>query len=352
VEGLSIPLTSRDRQALEHRTPARAEAYEFYLRANQLSYNTGMLSQAGDLYRACLEADPDYAPAWARLGRVHRILAKYGRGDVQENRRLAETSFQRALKLDPDLPTAHNFYAYFEIEDLADPTAAMVRLLGQARRHPANPELYAGLVVACRFCGLHAASIAAHNRARRLDPGLRTSVAFTHWMAGDYERALLHDDEDLRYIRHDSLPLLGRSQECIESCKELEGRGLAGLEKHFVIAMRAALEGKREETVSSVRAVYNSAFPDPEGLFFLARAAAFVGDLDLALEMLQKIVQRGFCCEKPLREDPWLEGIRQGEGYPALLASTAHLLEEATRAYIDADGAALLGAAVPAAPTA
>ncbi|MBA3259683.1 MAG: hypothetical protein H0T68_09485, partial [Gemmatimonadales bacterium] len=27
-------------------------------------------------------ADPAYAPAWARLGRVHRVMAKYGYGDA------------------------------------------------------------------------------------------------------------------------------------------------------------------------------------------------------------------------------------------------------------------------------
>jgi hypothetical protein len=38
-------------------------AYAFYLRANQLAYEVSRWREARDLYRQCLAADPDYAPA-------------------------------------------------------------------------------------------------------------------------------------------------------------------------------------------------------------------------------------------------------------------------------------------------
>jgi hypothetical protein len=49
-----------------------------------------------------------------------------------------------------------------------------------------DPEIFTGLVIACRFCGLLDASLAADRHARRLDPTVRTSVMYTHFMLGDW----------------------------------------------------------------------------------------------------------------------------------------------------------------------
>ena len=65
---------------------------------------------------------------------------------------------------------------------------AFVRLLDRARERRADPQLFAGLVRACRYVGLLDASRAAHERARRLDPTINTSVVYTSAMVGDYAR--------------------------------------------------------------------------------------------------------------------------------------------------------------------
>ena len=91
-----MPLTARDRGALGRQQPVNPKAYDLYLRANHLGANTSnpsRLTVARDLYRQCLEEDPDYAPAWARLGRVYRVLAKYGAEGQVESIALAEQAF-------------------------------------------------------------------------------------------------------------------------------------------------------------------------------------------------------------------------------------------------------------------
>jgi hypothetical protein len=71
----------------------------------------------------------------------------------------------------------------------------MVRLIEEATRHGNDPELFAGLVHECRYCGLFDQSIAAHHEARRLDPNVPTSAEQTVMMAGDLERLLAMDIE-------------------------------------------------------------------------------------------------------------------------------------------------------------
>ena len=65
-----------------------------------------------------------------------------------------------------------------------------MRLLGEADRHGNDPELFAGLVHACRYCGLFEQSLAAHAEARRLDPNVPTGFEQTLLMAGDIDRLI------------------------------------------------------------------------------------------------------------------------------------------------------------------
>jgi TolB-like protein/tRNA A-37 threonylcarbamoyl transferase component Bud32/Tfp pilus assembly protein PilF len=350
VESLALKLAPSRRRALQSDVPANARAYEYFLRANQLSYNFGMLSSARDLYRACLEEDPSYAPAWARLGRVYRVRGKYAHGDAAEDLALAEEAFRKALEINPDLAAAHNLFAYYEIEELGRAADAMVRLLEQTRRAPTDPDLLAGLVVACRFCGLLDASVEADRRARRLDPGIRTSVAYTHWMRGDYESAILHDDEDLGWIHYYALPMLGRADEAIALCRERARRTQQPIEHGMLVSAYAALERDRDECVATTRVIRESSFHDPEGLYFVMRNLVRVGEHDVALDMLTDIVGRGFCCDGTLAADPWLDPVRETDRFRAAAAQAREGRLQATRRYAEAGGEALLGPGPEEAP--
>ena len=221
VESLAVPLTTIGRGLLGRDVPATGHAYELYLRANHLSHDTVERSRflaARELYAACLEEDPNYAPGWAQLGRVHRVLAKYG--DERDDRGVerAREAFERAFALNPDLPLAHHLYTYFEIEQLGRAQEAMIRLLGRVGQSPNDPDLYAGLVVACRYAGLLDASVAAHRRAYTLDPAVRTSVENTWLRLGDYERCQDPGSLFLFLYQHD------RQEEASNSGTELSRR--------------------------------------------------------------------------------------------------------------------------------
>ena len=71
--------------------------------------------RARDLYQQSLELDPRFAPAWARLGRCHRVIGKFIDG-APDSVSKAEDAFRRALALNPRLSIAHKFYANLEAE--------------------------------------------------------------------------------------------------------------------------------------------------------------------------------------------------------------------------------------------
>jgi non-specific serine/threonine protein kinase len=347
VDALAIPLSAHDHQALHHDVSVSPEAYELYLRATHIGEGASTparLSTARDLYRRCVELDPQYAPAWARLGRVHRVLAKYGHGDIQEDRRAAQEAFRTALELNPDLPLAHSLYTYFEIEEFGAAREAMLRLLRLATARAADPDLYGGLVVACRFCGLLDASLAADRRARRIDPGVRTSVHYTYWMLGDYQQTVLCDLEEIQALRHAALWMLGRQEEALLGVRTLESQWQTS-ERWYLTALRAAMEDDRDGCVEGTKQILGTGFHDPEGLLFCARSLARVHAPEFALSLLDQVVDGGCSCPRSLVQDPWFDSLRAEPRFIRILHRAEAKTVEAASAFAKAGGERLLGVA-------
>jgi hypothetical protein len=126
--------------------------------------------QARDLYERSVALDPNYAPAWVALGRSYRLIGKYIEV-VAGQRRTGQKAYDRALELNPKLTIAHKFYANLE-SDTGQASSAVVRLLNEATRHGNDPELFAGLVHACRYAGLYEESLA---RTPKRAGSIRTS---------------------------------------------------------------------------------------------------------------------------------------------------------------------------------
>src|SRR5207302_3323358 len=144
VESLSLSLTPREQGRINRDVPASPEAYEWYLRANEMQLDSKQWIAARDLYQRCVERDPQFAPAWARLGRCYRLLGKFGdRASADANLASGEQALKRALAINPDLSLAHNLYAHVEVE-AGRAREAMVRLLERIRTTPSEPELFAG----------------------------------------------------------------------------------------------------------------------------------------------------------------------------------------------------------------
>src|SRR6185437_3158011 len=106
VQALAIPLTARERSMLKKDVPAYAHAYDLYLRAYEMGRDTRQWRAALALYEQAVAEDPHYAPAWAGIGRLHRMLAK----DVDDETAVpflqAENALKRALEFNPDLSVA------------------------------------------------------------------------------------------------------------------------------------------------------------------------------------------------------------------------------------------------------
>ena len=339
VDSLSLPLTARERRMLRSDVPASKRAYEDFLRANQLSLDAKQWSVARDLYERSVEDDPRYAPAWARLGRIRHVMAKYLETGKERELDRAEAAFQQALDLNPDLSIAHKLYAQFEA-DLGRAHDATMRLMSRA--HSADPELYAGLVSTCRYCGLLDASLAADAQARRLEPRIRTSVPHTWFLQGDHERVASQKLQDNPYVVAISLGALGRREEAVATLGELEKTTKTRM-RDFMVAARTLLEGNAAESVAAVNRIVASDFRDPEGLFYLARHLSHLGEAAPALELFERVVEDGFFCYPAMKRDPWLDPLRRKPAFVKRLKEAEAQHRAAAAAFAELQGEKVLG---------
>ena len=258
----------------------------------------------------------------------------------------AEAALNRALQLNPDLSTADRVYAQIEI-DYGRVQDAMVRLSRRASSRSSDPELFAGLVHVCRYCGLLKASLAAHERARRLDPKVRTSVQYTLFMAGDYLRAAA-EPAGYAAIGGLALAMAGHADAVRQCRKDAEMLRVAKMTPFADLfdARAALIEGTGSIAVleSATEAVIARGLRDPEGLYHLARGLAHFGREDRAGELLAEAVDRGYFQSFTFSRDAWLDRLRGRTDFQEILLKAEQRHQEARAAFIQANGQALLGA--------
>ena len=341
VESLALPLSARDERQLRQDVPASARAYELYLRANNVFYHAQDWTVARELYVECLREDPNYAPAWARLGRCYRLTAKFQAETEPEVAAAlgdAERAFQRALAISPDLPITHHLYTALEC-DLGGAASAMRRLLTQVARRPSDPELFAGLVYACRYAGLLEPSLAAHERATQLDARVPTSVVNTHAMLAMWQEALALPEWAVNwYFRSFILTWMGRTDEALAILRERDNSAGRPVWRPLL----AFLEGRHADCAAALDVLLPSN-SDPETRYNLGWLYAPAGYPDRALAAIAKSIDMGYCSADSLMIHPWIEILRPLPQFQSVLDRAVALKTANAAVFREANGPRILG---------
>jgi eukaryotic-like serine/threonine-protein kinase len=350
VESLMLPLSERERRSFRRDVPASAKAYEYYLRANQVVANrtADNMNLARSLYLQCLEEDPQYAPAWARLGRVLRFLDKFAE-NVDLGFERANEAFAKAFALNPDLTIAHNLYTLIEC-DQGHAQQAMLRLLQRARSRRTDPELFAGLVQACRYCDELDASLAAHFRSSHLDPHAITSAAHTYFLLGEYQKSLeFYGAKAGYYLDCAALAALGDNRTALAKLREREKSGGApGPILALMRSLRAYLEGNFAECLQLIEAGELHIKKDLESHYYTGRQLALIGETERAIKVLSRVVDNGLLCGSALARDPSFASLRSSPAYSELLFRAEARRSQAHAAFLEAGGPEVLNLSLAA----
>jgi non-specific serine/threonine protein kinase len=346
VEALALPLGGASPSPSPD-APASARAYELYLRGNEIGREYSGVVQARDLYERSVALDPAYAPAWARLGRCYRLIGKYIESSPGSIER-AKQAYERALELNPRLTIAHKFYANLE-SDIGQAERAVVRLLTAATRHGNDPELFSGLVHACRYAGLYRESLAAHAEARRLDPNIQTGLEQTLLMTGDVDRLLAADpnadasgaDDGIRII---ALGLHGRREAAKAALERMKDQPKIPLFRTWTEHLHAWLDRRAPEMLEEIGKLTQLAiFEDPEAIFQEGWLLCDVGAHEKGMTFLERGVDRGYLASPVLKRASQFDPLRGTPAFESLVADAEALRLRALEAFRAAGGERLLG---------
>ena len=311
----SLPLTVRDQMQKAPARSANTKGYDLYLRGMQLRMESSSWRQARSFFGQCLDQDPAFAPAWAEQGRLDRILGKY---EDPAHLAKAESSFLKALELDPENGAAQHYYAQLEI-DLGRVEAALSRLLKRAGERRAEPFIYAALVHAFRYSGLLDEYVASRHHALHLDPTVYTSVLRTYTCRRDtgvLERRIAA----AILLRHGCSERWGAT---LRQLRLLDGRKSGFTRSRLFEVSRPVCvpRSKRQQEVAlaALQHFDSFAFNDGEGLFYVAEIYARIGLPANAYKMLERSVAAGFWCLPAFELDPYLAPLREDARWRELL---------------------------------
>ncbi|MEO8680426.1 MAG: serine/threonine-protein kinase [Vicinamibacterales bacterium] len=341
----SLPLDGARPDPQDADVPASPLAYELYLRANQVAHAHAHWHTARHLYEQCLAEDPHFAPAWARLGRLQRLIGKYLDLDAKTYYDDAARSFARAFSLHPALAMAHHQFVYLEVEQ-GHADRSMVRLATQLRERPNQAELFAALCHVARYCGLLDVSLAANAQASRLDAHVRTSVVNTHLLVGDHQsmlQAARGVADPLQGIALFEVGGVDEARQLLTTEHERFGQGtVAG---QFCTALLAAFSGHIEAArrEAAVLAEVSAWMPDGEFHFYVARLLARSGETNPAIAAMERAVTHGFFPASAFERDAWLSPLRDHASFKAVCDRARTRQNGAVESFDAAGGYGLLG---------
>ncbi|HEU0309848.1 MAG TPA: adenylate/guanylate cyclase domain-containing protein [Sphingomicrobium sp.] len=304
VEQLRIRLLPEEMNMIGQPPTDNVEAYSLYLKGRDYFHNptTSFLELAKQMFRRALDLDPSFARAYAGIANCDaRLVGWYGH-KIPLDDILAMAG--RALELDPRL----------------------------AEAHAARGE-------ALRVAGRNEAAVDEFERALELDPNsFEANLAYARYARGVgdlkqsaalFIRALEVQPSDYQapLLLQSILTKLGCDDEAMEYARLGLERAEEELRLHpeasrpaQLAAPAAAMLGDREAATRWIERALWIDPDDPQALYNVACAWSMLGEVDRALDTLEKWSQRGGVLARNwLERDPDLDPIRSHPRYASLI---------------------------------
>ncbi len=213
VSALKVKLTSAEQTQLTRLPTENLKAYDTYLRAGQHYYSgdPSRLRKGLLAYEAAIALDPEFADAYAGYARAAVDVWRFDYLSVMSGalaHKTAKDAADKALELNPDIPTAHSVLALLRMVE-----GEHARAIEAARRavylDPNNSDAYVNLTVVLGYAGQHTEALEAIRTALRLNPKppryLQSYYGWSLFMNRQYERAI----EVLEPIREEAGGMFG-----------------------------------------------------------------------------------------------------------------------------------------------
>ncbi len=328
IKGLEVNLSPSEAERLKPDAPVDPLAYEYYLRGVDL-YARGEYGVAIKMLEKSAEIGPKYALTWAYLGRSYTADASFQFGGQQQYAK-AQAAFEKALSLQPAQIEAHIYIANL-FTDTGRVEQAVPLLREALKTNPNHAEIHWELGYAYRFAGELQESVAECERARELDPGVKTnsSALNSYLYLAQYDKFLqsLPKSNDLAFI------LFYRGFG--EYYKKNWEQAARDFDRAFELdptlfqaqvgkALSYAIQQQDKKGLEILREVENKieerGVGDPEARYKIAEAYALLHDKISALRVLRHSIEGGFFSYPYFATDPLLDSLRKEPEFEQLMS--------------------------------
>ncbi len=330
TEKLRLRLTGEQQQRLVKRDTTNPEAYQFYLKGRYYweKRTAENLKKAIDQFQQAADKDPNYALAYVGLADCYLLLEDYVGTPASETYPKAKAFAQRALQFDSSLAEAHTSLAYV-YSNLWQWEQAEEEFKRAIKLNPNYPTAHHWYYLYLLDLGRIDEAMAEIKRAHELDPlslVIGTTLTYAYFVEGDVNSSIAQGkrviDLDPNFPRaHEYLGLAylkqGRHSEAIaelEKAVELSGR-----EPLRDLGYGYAISGGRAEALAVLRELEGK-YEKHEAIGQdLAAVYAGLGEKDQAFAWLEKDFQARSGLLARIRWIPPFESLRSDPRYADLV---------------------------------
>jgi len=335
AETLQAKLTGAERNAIAARPTENTHAYQLYLKGRFFwNKRTGEnLKKAADYFNQAIAADPNYALAYAGLANVYVLMPFYAAGAPRDCYPTAKAAAKKALEQEDALAEAHTALAqvhcYYDF-DFSQATSEFQRAIELNPNYATAHQWYgnSALVALGRFDE----AIAEVKRAIELDPlslVINTDLGATYYRARRYDEAIeqLHKtlelDPGFYYARWNLGSALSAKGAIGEAIGEYQkARALNDDPLVLGLLTRAyAFSGNKTEAIKLRDQLATLSRERYVSAYSFALASIGFGDKEEALRWLEKSYQdRAGNDLEFIRVEPLLDPLRGDPRFEALMA--------------------------------
>ena len=170
---LDVTLLQPERESVNSKPTDNTEAYDYYLRGNEYmsrGFSGENLENGLAMYQKAIDADPNFALAYARLGRYQTVMYFLGFDHSKERLQRAKDAINKAFALRPNLAEAYIANGYYYKNSTWDLDHAVEQFTFAKKIQPNNADLLHGLGICLFYKGKYEEGLSTLEHAVEVDP--------------------------------------------------------------------------------------------------------------------------------------------------------------------------------------
>lgn len=332
TESLKFKLTSSDHISLARHPTENIEAYNLYLRGRFFwnRYSKEWVLKAIEVFQEAIQIDSYYALAYCGLADAYFRLSNV-HFPPREVMPKAKEAALRAVEIDDKLAEAHSSLGLVKVYYDHDWIGAEAEFRKALKLDPNLVSAHQRYGSYLTFMGRFEESIRHYENALELDPfslQINMNLATTYYLRGEYERAINHLNKTselepnympTRFVLGSTFVQQGRLDEAIEQFKiiyKLDEEAYLAL---GFMGYAHALNGQRAEAetlLSILEEVAQRKYVSPYSLLLIHLA---LGPLERVFQLLEQLYEERNDWLVWLKVSPELKGVRNDPRFQDLL---------------------------------